>query len=259
MGEHHSDSTMVKFINVHKAFNATCIPLKNINLEISKGEILAVCGPSGAGKSTLLRTINKIEPIDSGEIIVDGKYLSDPKTNLTALRADIGMVFQHFNLYQHRTVLGNITLAPRKVRGLGKKDAEEKALQLLDMVDLTHKRDAFPIQLSGGEQQRVAIARSLALGPKIMLFDEPTSSLDPELTSEVLDIITALAEKGMTMIIVTHELAFAQKTAHRIAFMDQGEIMEMGMPDKMLLDPGHPRTREFVSNILHVSRNYSGE
>ena len=169
------------------------------------------------------------------------------------------MVFQNFNLYPQRTVLGNITLAPCKVRGLGKKQAEEKAMQLLDTIGLTHKRDAFPIQLSGGEQQRVAIARSLALEPKIMLFDEPTSSLDPELTSEVLDIITALADKGMTMIIVTHELAFALKIADRIVFMDQGKIMEQGTPDKMLLDPVHPRTRDFVSNILHVSRNYSGE
>jgi polar amino acid transport system ATP-binding protein len=249
---------MVKFINVNKAFDAKCIPLKNINLEVSKGDILAICGPSGAGKSTLLRTINKIEPIDSGEIIVDGKYLSDPKTNLTALRADVGMVFQHFNLYPHRTVIGNITLAPCKVRGLSKKQAEEKAIQLLDTVGLKHKRDAFPIQLSGGEQQRVAIARSLALEPKIILFDEPTSSLDPELTGEVLDIITALANKGMTMVIVTHELAFALKIADRIIFMDRGEIMEQGTPDKVLLNPVHPRTKEFVSNILHVSRNHPG-
>ncbi len=253
--EHPSDCAMIKFINVYKAFNERCIPLKNTNLQVFRGEVLVICGPSGAGKSTLLRSINRLERIDSGEIIIDGENLYDHKINLTALRAEIGMVFQHLNLYPYMTALENITLASRKVRGLSKKHAEEEAMELLEKVGLAHKRDAFPVQLSGGEQQRVAIARSLALRPKIMLFDEPTSSLDPELTSEVLDVILALAGDGMTMIIVTHELGFAQKVAGRIAFMDNGEIIEIGAPNKMLVNPEHHRTKEFVSNILHVLEN----
>jgi polar amino acid transport system ATP-binding protein len=243
---------MIQFINVFKAFNAECIPLNNINFQVSKGEVVVLCGPSGAGKSTFLRTINRLESIDSGDIIIDGKSLSSPTTNITALRADIGMVFQHFNLYPHKTAIKNITLAPRKVRKLNKKQAEERAVELLEKVGLLHKRDAFPAQLSGGEQQRVAIARSLAMEPKIMLFDEPTSALDPELISDVLDVMTSLAKEGMTMVIVTHELAFAQKVADRIVFMDRGEILETGRPDEILASPKHPRTREFVSNILHV-------
>jgi polar amino acid transport system ATP-binding protein len=244
--------TMIEFINVNKAFNASCIPLKKINLKILKGEILAVCGPSGAGKSTLLRTVNRIERIDSGKIFVDGKDLSDPKINLTSLRVEVGMVFQHLNLYPHRTVVENIILAPCKVRGLSRKHAEEKAVSLLEKVGLAHKRDAYPMQLSGGEQQRVAIARSLVLDPKIMLFDEPTSALDPELISEVLDVIADLAEEGMTMMIVTHEMGFAQKVAHRIAFMDHGEILEIGMPVDMITNPGHARTKEFMSSVMHI-------
>jgi len=243
--------TMIEFINVNKAFNASCIPLKKVNLKVSKGEVVAICGPSGAGKSTLLRTVNRIERIDSGKIIVEGKDLSDPKINLTSLRVEVGMVFQHLNLYPHRTVVENIILAPCKVRGLSKKQAEEKAASLLEKVGLAHKRDAYPLQLSGGEQQRVAIVRSLALDPKIMLFDEPTSALDPELISEVLDVITALAEEGMTMMIVTHEMGFAQKVAHRIAFMDHGEILEIGVPVDMIANSGHARTREFMSSVMH--------
>ncbi len=252
--KHPSDYIMVEFVNVTKAFGEHCIPLKNINLQIFKGEVLVICGPSGAGKSTLLRTINRLERIDSGEIIIDGKSLSDSKINLTALRAEIGIVFQHFNLYPHRTALENIILAPHKVRGLSKKQAKEKAMKLLERVGLAHKCDSYPVQLSGGEQQRVAIVRSLALGPKIMLFDEPTSALDPELISEVLDVILTLATEGMTMIIVTHELGFAQKVARRIAFMDNGEIIEIGTPNKMLVNPEHPRTSEFVRNIQHVQK-----
>lgn len=243
---------MIHFINVYKAFNPDCIPLNNINLRIAKGEVVVICGPSGAGKSTLLRTINRLESIDSGDIIVDGKSLLSPTTKLTSLRAEIGMVFQHFNLYPHMSAIRNITLAPRKVRKLSKKKAEERALRLLEKVGLLHRRDAFPIQLSGGEQQRVAIARSLAMEPKIMLFDEPTSALDPELISGVLDVMTNLAKEGMTMVIVTHEMAFAQKVADRIVFMDHGEIIETGIPDEILVNPQNPRTREFVSNVLHV-------
>jgi len=246
---------MIKFINVSKSFNAKCIPLNNINLQIAKGEVVVICGPSGAGKSTLLRTINKLEQIDAGEIIVDGMSLSDPKTNLTSLRAEIGVVFQQFNLYPHKTSLKNITLAPRKVRGLSKKQARERAIKLLERVGLTHRKDAYPVQMSGGEQQRVAIARSLAMEPKVMLFDEPTSALDPELISEVLDVIFSLADEGMTMVIVTHELAFAQKVADRIVFMDQGEILEIGRPADIINNPQHPRTKEFMENVLHVSRD----
>lgn len=254
-----SGQPMIKFVNVTKAFNKSSIPLNNVNLEISKGEVVVICGPSGAGKSTLLRTINKLEPIDSGEIIIDGKNISDPHMNLPALRAEIGMVFQHFNLYPHKTAMNNITLAPRTVRKLSKKQAKEKALRLLEKVGLTHRKDAFPVQLSGGEQQRVAIARSLAMEPKIMLFDEPTSALDPELINGVLDVITQLAKEGMTMVIVTHELGFAQKVADGVVFMDNGEIIETGRPDDILSDPRHPRTREFISHVLHVQQEQEAE
>ena len=245
---------MIKFLNVFKSFNTECMPMRDINLRIHKGEVVVICGPSGAGKSTLLRTINKLESINSGEIIVDGKNLSDPGTNINELRAEIGMVFQGFNLYPHMTALKNITLAPREVRGLSKKEAEKRAMKLLDKVGLKHRHDSLPVQLSGGEQQRVAIARSLAMEPKIMLFDEPTSALDPELISEVLDVMTRLAEEGMTMVVVTHEIAFAQKVADRIVFMDNGQILESGSATDVLLNPQHVRTKEFVSNILHVQQ-----
>ncbi len=242
---------MIKFIGANKSFNNRLV-LKNINLEIAKGEVIVICGPSGAGKSTLLRTINKLEPIDDGEIIVDGMYLSDPKTDLTALRAEIGMVFQHFNLYPHKTAIKNITLAPRKVRGLSRKEATERAEKLLEKVGLLHRRDAYPVQLSGGEQQRVAIARSLAMEPKIMLFDEPTSALDPELINEVLDVMVSLAKEGMTMVVVTHEIGFAQKVADRVVFMDNGEILEIGTPPDIFVNPRHPRTKEFMSSVFHI-------
>ena len=242
---------MIKFIAANKWFK-NCHVLQNINLEISKGEVIVICGPSGAGKSTLLRTINKLEPIDDGEIIVDGKYLSDPKTDLTSLRAEIGMVFQHFNLYPHKSAINNITLAPRKVRRLSKTQATARAEKLLEKVGLTHRRDAFPVQLSGGEQQRVAIARSLAMEPKIMLFDEPTSALDPELINEVLDVMISLAKEGMTMVVVTHEIGFAQKVADRVVFMNDGEILEIGSPPDIFVNPSHERTREFMSSVFHI-------
>ena len=242
---------MIKFINANKWFNSHHV-LKNINLEITKGEVVVICGPSGAGKSTLLRTINKLEPIDDGEIIVDDVYLSDPKTNLTALRAEVGMVFQHFNLYPHKTALRNITLAPRKVRGLNKKQARERASKLLERVGLSHRQNALPSQLSGGEQQRVAIARSLAMEPKVILFDEPTSALDPELINDVLDVMISLAKEGMTMVVVTHEIGFAQKVADRVVFMDAGEILEVGSPPDIFVNPKHQRTREFMSKVFHI-------
>lgn len=226
--------------------------MKNINLEITRGEVVVICGPSGAGKSTLLRTINKLEPIDDGEIIVDSKYLSDSKTNLTALRAEVGMVFQHFNLYPHKTALKNITLAPHKVKGLSTKQAKERAMKLLERVGLAHRCDAFPSQLSGGEQQRVAIARSLAMEPRVLLFDEPTSALDPELINDVLDVMVSLAKEGMTMVVITHEIGFAQKVADRVVFMDNGEILEVGSPPDIFVNPQHPRTREFMSKVFHI-------
>jgi polar amino acid transport system ATP-binding protein len=242
---------LIKFINANKWFNGHHV-LKNITLEIAKGEVVVICGPSGAGKSTLLRTINKLEPIDDGEIIVDSNYLSDPKTNLTALRAEVGMVFQHFNLYPHKTALKNITLAPHKVKGLSKRQSMERALKLLERVGLAHRCDAFPSQLSGGEQQRVAIARSLAMEPKVMLFDEPTSALDPELINDVLDVMVSLAKEGMTMVVITHEIGFAQKVADRVVFMDNGEVLEVGSPPDIFVNPQHSRTREFMSKVFHI-------
>lgn len=242
---------MIRFINANKWYNGHQI-LKSVNLEVAQGEVVVICGPSGAGKSTLLRTINKLEPIDDGEIIVDGKYLSDPGTNLTALRAEVGMVFQHFNLYPHKTALKNITLAPHKVKGLSKSQARERAFKLLQRVGLSHRCDAFPSQLSGGEQQRVAIARSLAMEPKVMLFDEPTSALDPELINDVLDVMISLAKEGMTMVVITHEIGFAQKVADRVVFMDSGEILEVGSPPDIFVNPQHPRTREFMSKVFHI-------
>lgn len=242
---------MIKFINVNKWFGAHHV-LKDINLEVSQGEVIVICGPSGAGKTTLLKTINKLEPIEKGEIIISNFHLSDPNTDLTALRAEIGMVFQHFNLYPHKTALKNIMLAPMKVRGLSKKQAKERAMKLLEKVGLAHKCNTYPIQLSGGEQQRVAIARSLAMEPKIMLFDEPTSALDPELINEVLDVMISLAQEGMTMLVITHEMGFAQRVANRVVFMDKGEILEIEKPGDIFANPKHKRTREFMSKILHM-------
>ena len=252
--ERRSDSpvVMIEFINVHKSYSRLCFPLRGINLKVWRGEVLAICGPSGAGKSTLLRTINRLEPIDSGEIIVDGKSLSHHTTDITALRSEVGMVFQHFNLYPHMTVLKNVTLAPITVKKIKKKKANEQAMVLLAKVGISHKYDAYPAQLSGGERQRVAIARSLAMDPKIMLFDEPTSALDPELISGILDVMTALAKEGMTMVVVTHEMGFAREAAHRVAFMDYGEIVEIGTPEEVLVSPRNQRTREFMSTVIQI-------
>jgi len=240
---------LIRFINVNKWFGQNHV-LKNINLQVNPGEVIVVCGPSGSGKSTLIRTINRLESIDKGEIIVDGFTLSNPRTNLSKLRAEVGMVFQHFNLYPHKTALQNITLAPLKVRKQSKSAAKERALKLLQKVGLEDKANVYPLQLSGGEQQRVAIARSLAMEPKIMLFDEPTSALDPELINEVLDVIISLAQEGMTMVVITHEIGFARKVADRVVFMDNGEILEQGEPADIFVTPDHERTRQFISKIL---------
>lgn len=240
---------MIRFEGVHKWFKDLHV-LNDINLHIKSGEVVVVCGPSGSGKSTLIRTINKLEPIDKGKLIVDGFDLSDKKTDINKLRAEIGFVFQQFNLYPHLTALKNITLAPIKIRKMAKKDAEELAISLLERVGLAHKKDAYPSQLSGGQQQRVAIARALAMKPKIMLFDEPTSALDPEMIGEVLAVMKDLAESGMTMVVVTHEMGFARMVSHRVVFMDHGTILEEAKPEEFFKNPQHERAKQFLKQIL---------
>lgn len=240
---------MIHFTNVDKWFGTLHV-LNNINLHVKQGEVVVVCGPSGSGKSTLIRTINQLEPIDKGTLIVDGKDLSDKKTDINSLRAEIGFVFQQFNLYPHLSVINNITLAPIKLRNLPKKDAEEQAMQLLQRVDLAEKRDAYPAQLSGGQQQRVAIARGLAMKPRIMLFDEPTSALDPEMIGEVLAVMQDLAKSGMTMVVVTHEMGFAREVAHRVVFMDAGTILEEAPPKDFFHNPQHDRAKQFLNQLL---------
>ncbi len=211
---------------------------------------MVVCGPSGSGKSTLIRCINRLEPIQSGQIFVDGKRLSDSSLDLRALRAEIGFVFQQFNLYPHMTAIDNIMLAPLKVKGLSHSEAEKIAMELLQRVGIPDKANTYPANLSGGQQQRVAIARALAMQPKIMLFDEPTSALDPEMINEVLEVMTDLAREGMTMIVVTHEMGFARRVAHRIVFMDEGQLIEEGNPRTFFEAPKSPRTKQFLSKIL---------
>ena len=240
---------MIRFENVHKWFGTLHV-LNNINLNVRAGEVVVVCGPSGSGKSTLIRTINDLEPINEGKLIVDGMDLSDKKTNINKLRAEIGFVFQQFNLYPHLSVLKNITLAPMKIRNKSRREAEEKALALLERVGLSEKRDAYPSQLSGGQQQRVAIARGLAMDPKIMLFDEPTSALDPEMIGEVLQVMKDLAVSGMTMIVVTHEMGFAREVSNRIIFMDFGTILEEAPPEEFFKNPKHDRAKQFLKQIL---------
>lgn len=240
---------MIKFEGVHKWFKDLHV-LNDINLHIKSGEVVVVCGPSGSGKSTLIRTINKLEPIDKGKLIVDGFDLSDKKTDINKLRAEIGFVFQQFNLYPHLTALKNITLAPIKIRKMTKRDAEELAISLLERVGLAHKKDSYPSQLSGGQQQRVAIARALAMKPKIMLFDEPTSALDPEMIGEVLAVMKDLAESGMTMVVVTHEMGFARMVSHRVVFMDHGTILEEAKPEEFFKNPQHDRAKQFLKQIL---------
>lgn len=240
---------MIKFIGVHKWFKKLHV-LNDINLHVTQGEVLVVCGPSGSGKSTLIRTINQLEPIDDGKLVVDGMDLSDKKTDINKLRAEVGFVFQQFNLYPHLSVLKNITLAPTKIRKTQKKEAEEQAMTLLDRVGLTDKRDAYPSQLSGGQQQRVAIARALAMNPRIMLFDEPTSALDPEMIGEVLSVMQDLAKSGMTMVVVTHEMGFAREVAHRVVFMDAGTILEEAAPEAFFKNPQHDRARQFLKQLL---------
>jgi len=240
---------MIEFKNVNKWFGKLHV-LKDINLEIPKGEVLVICGPSGSGKSTLIRCINRLEPIQDGQIIVNKVPVHDKATNLTKLRADIGFVFQQFHLYPHMTVLENVMLAPVNVKKIAKSKAEKIAMEKLEQVGLTEKSGAHPAQLSGGQQQRVAIARGLAMSPEIMLFDEPTSALDPEMIGEVLDVMVNLVSEGMTMCVVTHEMGFAKKVANRVLFMDEGAIVETGTPNEFFDNPKTDRAANFISMIL---------
>jgi glutamate transport system ATP-binding protein len=224
--------------------------LKDINLTVDRGEVVVVIGPSGSGKSTLCRTINRLETITSGSITIDGKELPSEGKALAALRADVGMVFQSFNLFSHLTILDNVTLGPIKVKGAKKSDAETEARHLLDRVGIAHQADKYPAQLSGGQQQRVAIARALAMHPKVMLFDEPTSALDPEMINEVLDVMVDLAKEGMTMVVVTHEMGFARKAADRVVFMADGEVVEQSDPESFFTNPQSGRAKDFLSKLL---------
>lgn len=241
---------MIHFHQINKHYGSFHV-LKDINLSIKQGEVVVVIGPSGSGKSTMVRCINRLETITDGELIVDGIRINDKSTDINRLRRNIGMVFQHFNLYPHKTVLQNITLAPIKVAGMSKQEAEEAARLYLDKVGIADKANAYPSQLSGGQQQRVAIARGLAMKPKIMLFDEPTSALDPETIGEVLDVMRALAKEGMTMVVVTHEMGFAKEVADRIVFMDQGRIVEEAEPVSFFTKPREERAQLFLSRILN--------
>ena len=240
---------LVRLSGVDKWFGELHV-LQDIDLSIDRGEVVVVIGPSGSGKSTLCRTINRLEPIDSGEITIDGQRLPEEGKELARLRADVGMVFQSFNLFAHKTILENVTLGPIKVRKKSKADAEQRARQLLDRVGVSAQADKYPAQLSGGQQQRVAIARALAMDPKVMLFDEPTSALDPEMISEVLDVMVALARDGMTMVVVTHEMGFARSAAQRVAFMDGGRIVEIATPQRFFDHPETDRAKDFLSKIL---------
>jgi len=226
--------------------------LRSVNLDVARGEKIVVCGPSGSGKSTLIRCVNQLETVQKGQIFVDGIELTAGPKNVEKVRRDVGMVFQQFNLFPHMTVLENCTLAPIKVRGISKAEAEETARKYLARVRIPEQADKYPAQLSGGQQQRVAIARALCMNPKIMLFDEPTSALDPEMVKEVLDTMIDLATEGMTMMVVTHEMGFARKVADRVIFMDQGEIVEVGEPEEFFSNPKQERTRTFLGQISHV-------
>ncbi|WP_322032512.1 amino acid ABC transporter ATP-binding protein [Paraburkholderia sp. J76] len=241
---------MIEIKNVSKAYGHFQV-LNNCTAKVNKGEVVVVCGPSGSGKSTLLKTVNGLEPFQRGEIIVNGQSVGDRKTNLSKLRAKVGMVFQHFELFPHLSITENLTLAQIKVLGRSKDEATVKGLKLLDRVGLRAHADKFPAQLSGGQQQRVAIARALSMDPVAMLFDEPTSALDPEMINEVLDVMVELAQEGMTMMCVTHEMGFARKVAHRVIFMDKGAIVENDSKDAFFAHPKSERAKEFLEKILH--------
>ena len=244
-----ADEIAIEIIEMHKWYGAFHV-LKNINLAVNRGERIVICGPSGSGKSTLIRCINRLEEHQRGRIVVDGTELTSDVKKIDEIRREVGMVFQHFNLFPHLTVLENLTLAPIWVRRMPKEEAEKVAMHYLERVHIPEQADKFPGQLSGGQQQRVAIARSLCMSPRIMLFDEPTSALDPEMIKEVLDVMVELAEEGMTMLCVSHEMGFARTVADRVIFMDEGEIIEQNRPAEFFDNPQHERTKLFLSQIL---------
>lgn len=240
---------MIHVNNLHKSFGKNDV-LKGIDEHIEKGEVVVVIGPSGSGKSTFLRCLNLLEEPTSGQIIFEGNDITDKKVDINKIREKMGMVFQQFNLFPHKTVLQNLTIAPVKVKGLSKEQAEKKAMELLKRVGLTDKAKAYPSSLSGGQKQRIAIARALAMEPDVMLFDEPTSALDPEMVGEVLSVMKDLAKEGMTMVVVTHEMGFAREVGDRILFMDNGNIVEQGTPEEIFSNPKNPRTIDFLSKVL---------
>ncbi|SFU58304.1 amino acid ABC transporter ATP-binding protein [Butyrivibrio sp. M55] len=242
-------SDMIEVKNLKKKFENLEV-LNGITTSIKQGEVVVVIGPSGSGKSTFLRCLNQLEEISEGEVFLDGQKINDPATDINKIRQKMGMVFQHFNLFPHMTIIDNITYAPVKLGKMTKLDAEKKAKELLERVGLSEKADNYPIQLSGGQKQRVAIARALAMEPEVMLFDEPTSALDPEMVGEVLDVMKKLAETGMTMVIVTHEMGFAREVANRVLFMDEGVIMEEGTPEQIFSHPTSERAKLFLSKVL---------
>lgn len=245
----YAPETIIRMERVTKFFGPLRA-LHEVSLAVQPGEKIVIIGPSGSGKSTLLRTINRLEEIDSGRIIVNGCDVTDRYNDINKIRMEVGMVFKNFNLFSHKRVMENLTLAPVKLRGIPRAEAEGEALRLLTKVGILDKAHSYPAQLSGGEQQRVAIARALAMHPKIMLFDEPTSALEPEMIGEVLEVIANLAREGMTMVVVSHEMGFAREVADRVVFMDHGEILEMGHPARLFVNPGHPRTQRFLAQIL---------
>ncbi|MBP6125170.1 MAG: amino acid ABC transporter ATP-binding protein [Leptotrichiaceae bacterium] len=241
---------MIKIENLKKEFGELKV-LKGINIEITKGEVISVIGPSGSGKSTFLRCINRLEEPTEGKLIINGKNIMDPKININKIREEVGMVFQHFNLFPHKTVLENVILGPVKLKKNSQKEAEVFGIELLEKVGVADKKDIYPNKLSGGQKQRVAIARALAMNPKIMLFDEPTSALDPEMIGEVLEVMNSLAKEGMTMLVVTHEMGFARNVGNRVLFMDQGLILEDGNPADIFENPKEERTKEFIKKVLN--------
>ena len=235
--------------NLKKSFGSKEV-LKGIDLEVAEGEVVCIIGPSGSGKSTLLRCLNKLEEVTDGQVLIDGQDITEKTTDINKVREEIGMVFQHFNLFPHLSVMDNITLAPVELKQKKKKTAKARALELLETVGLSEKADAFPSSLSGGQKQRVAIARALAMNPEIMLFDEPTSALDPEMVGDVLEVMKKLAKQGMTMVVVTHEMGFAREVGHRVIFMDGGYIVEEGTPTEVFGNPQNPRTQDFLNKVL---------
>lgn len=241
--------SIIEVKNLKKSFGDNEV-LKNIDVSVREGEVVCIIGPSGSGKSTLLRCLNRLEEVSGGQIIIDGNDLTNPKNDINKIREEIGMVFQHFNLFPHLSVMDNITLAPVELKRLSKEDAQAKAIRLLELVGLSEKADAFPSSLSGGQKQRVAIARALAMNPAIMLFDEPTSALDPEMVGEVLEVMKRLAQEGMTMIVVTHEMGFAREVGDRVIFMDGGYIVEEDTPENIFKNPKHERTQDFLNKVL---------